>query len=541
MSKPAFDPAVPSGDTTWPEPQLGDAELFGPPFPVHALPALLSGFVAESSQALQVAPDFLGMLAITVAAASHQRVLTVSGLQHAEGASSLWTLLAADSGERKSPALRLVQEPIDEAERSLRKEYAPQVEQGRRERAARDKELTRLTGQREEALRDGNDAGAAQLEKDIAEAQRTMPPQMALPSLMVDDATPEALARKLAQQCGRVIQICDESNKLIGHATGSMRGTEANLDALVTAYDGGTVRVDRVGKSKGAQTEMILAPNAALSIAGMGQRQTMTRLANDPTLRDSGFVGRFSYVVPERSGARFVEVERDDDGSIRRRAGAEELRPVVEYRAVLARMWERGFKLNLAGDSQVITLSDEALAAWVDYTNEIERRRQPGGDLHGFAGWSSKHAGRALRIAAALHATDWYARTTLMPDGSLEAPRTKEGAGPWDELVSGKTMRGAIEIARYLEQHARIALCQPDAEALQQLAATADWLRLRLATGRARVTLRDLTSRGPRALRRDQDRAFAVLRLLEERGVVRAEAARRSDSFAWEINPRLAA
>jgi hypothetical protein len=504
MSKPAFDPAVPSGDTTWPEPQLGDAELFGPPFPVHALPALLSGFVAESSQALQVAPDFLGMLAITVAAASHQRVLTVSGLQHAEGASSLWTLLAADSGERKSPALRLVQEPIDEAERSLRKEYAPQVEQGRRERAARDKELTRLTGQREEALRDGNDAGAAQLEKDIAEAQRTMPPQMALPSLMVDDATPEALARKLAQQCGRVIQICDESNKLIGHATGSMRGTEANLDALVTAYDGGTVRVDRVGKSKGAQTEMILAPNAALSIAGMGQRQTMTRLANDPTLRDSGFVGRFSYVVPERSGARFVEVERDDDGSIRRRAGAEELRPVVEYRAVLARMWERGFKLNLAGDSQVITLSDEALAAWVDYTNEIERRRQPGGDLHGFAGWSSKHAGRA-------------------------------------ELVSGKTMRGAIEIARYLEQHARIALCQPDAEALQQLAATADWLRLRLATGRARVTLRDLTSRGPRALRRDQDRAFAVLRLLEERGVVRAEAARRSDSFAWEINPRLAA
>lgn len=44
-----------------------------------------------------------------------------------------------------------------------------------------------------------------------------------------------------------------------------------------------------------------------------------------------------------------------------------------------------------------LTLTDDAKAVWIDFSNQVEARQKEGGDLHPIKGFASKSAEHAVR------------------------------------------------------------------------------------------------------------------------------------------------
>ena len=133
--------------------------------------------------------------------------------------------------------------PLRAIERELQEESAPL----RRERAQR---RAILEGQQEKlrkaAIREDSREARDQIERELvglAEQLDELPP-LAKPRLFADDATPEAIVRRLSEH-GRVVITSAESaavDNLLGKYDGQ---GSPNLHAICQAYAGEEIHIDR--------------------------------------------------------------------------------------------------------------------------------------------------------------------------------------------------------------------------------------------------------------------------------------------------------
>jgi len=509
-----FDHTKPNIDPTWPELRLGDAESFGPTFPIDTLPAVLGDAVRAVSGEIPI--DFLAMPMIGTAAGAFQGVCIVSGQSHREHL-SLFVTVAGDSGERKSQAHALVTGPIEAAERELRAQQRDHVERSRFERAEAERSLTGLLRRLEEERLAGRDT--AQTEQLILTVQQRIPAELVEPQLLIGDTTTEAAARVLSRQRSRLVLTADECGNVFGHLDGTLHGQgQVNADAFLSGYDGRTLRIERVGQNRGAQTTRIEAPDATLTLILLPQRDLLRRLVGNPVLRARGFVPRLCAVNPRRAGPFLLPVSGQPQ------VAAADRPAVRRYAELMERMYCDGWQLTQPQQraERAIVLGQPGLALWREFYNAQQHRRD-----EEMRDWLDKAPGRVLRIAAALHIVAWY-------DASLR------GDGPWAEPVGEETVKAAIRIGEYLEAHARALMGRLEAEPLAYAPSVAAWLQGQHAKGRRQVSLRDVCRRGPKAVR-DRDMAFQVMRLLEERGAVREVKGRQNPSEVWEVRPGLEA
>lgn len=392
------------------------------PLPANVLGHIAAPMVGAVARSLQVPSDLaLAMLLPVITTAARGRWVVQVGPDWFEPL-ILCTVAVANSGERKSPTNRALTAPLHAYEDEVRAEKSIGI--------AMHEARHKLLAAKVEKLRTKAVSGGQNDQLAYMEASRELADDVIenCPRWVTDDATPEAITKLLSEQGGAIGAISAEAG-LFGILSGryTSGNSKANLEVVLQATAGERILVDR----KGAPPVRI--PNPALSLGLAIQPQLLPDLAKGG-FRDSGFLARFLWVLPEpRVGTRTTEEH-----------------PIPTETATL---WNKHLvdlastalqKSNPDDSGQqapqdVLTLTPEARAELDRFRTELEPRLHPRrGDLAGIADWGSKLPGQVVKIAAAL---------TLLAD-----PAATE--------VQEYMMANAVRLGRGFIPHALATLAQ---------------------------------------------------------------------------------
>ncbi len=354
--------AAVQGVESWPD--LPTQSL--PDFPVDALPDEAADFCKSLSDSIQVSPDMTACFVLGVAsAATVGRIMIkpMQGKQYAEPA-QLYLICRGDSGERKSPTMSAVTEPLrdwismqQEETRRINKPILHQIElhEWRRKRCG------------EEDLH--------KLRDEIESLRETLRPD---PVKILGDITVEAITKYMAAHEGKGILFADEPN-LLQVLTGKSYSPDrkaVNLDAVLSGYTGGYAAGMRVG---GGEWHI---DKASLSICIASQPNVLEAFTQDSASTGRGLQGRFLYFLPaSKVGQRSLNAAE-----------------ISEERKA---WWANTVKRMAETPDRVLPFDQEAESHFTGWWHEIESRLIS--DLDGpLRGWGAKLCGNMVRVAGLL-------------------------------------------------------------------------------------------------------------------------------------------
>ncbi|WP_200213378.1 YfjI family protein [Micromonospora coerulea] len=359
---------------------------------------------------------------------------------------SIYSAAAVPSGERKSPVLAVLSAPLLAVERDLAEKMAPEVAT---QRALRD--LRAAAVEKIKRKGDTSASAIADLEAAVQELETTVVP--AIPRLLADDSTPEAMARLMAEQGGRLGVLSAEGG-LFSTLAGRYSSGIPNLDLVLKSWSGDFCRVDRISRETITLTEPVLSIGLAV------QPDILATLAEGKNFRGSGLLARFLYAIPHSLvGSRNV-----DPAPLPEQVAA-------DYAAAVDRL----ARTVHGGGTVDMKLTEPARAVLNRLRQHLEPRLHPDyGDLANIADWSNKLPGQLVRVAALL---------TLFSD-----PDAVE--------VGEQQMQEAATLAPYLISHALAAfdLMSGRRSPLEPARAVLRWIgKKRLSTFSVRQAWRDLS------------------------------------------------
>lgn len=145
-----------------------------------------------------------------------------------------------------------------------------------------------------------------------------------------------------------------------------------------------------------AQDGVSVLPGRRLSMHLMVQPETAAKFLSDKLLRDQGFLSRVLVASPDSiAGTRFYREPSDQDNAAIRDNGARIL-------AMLEAPWPLAGAIRNELTPRVLTISDEAAAAWRAFHDHIEQSCAEAGDLRPIRDFAAKIAEHAVRIAGVL-------------------------------------------------------------------------------------------------------------------------------------------
>lgn len=406
------NPGGADSEPEWPEPML-------PGFRVPAISAtILPGPVGEMARAVadstQTPEAMATMLSLSILATVLQRQVEVApfGDDYTEPL-SLWTLMAMQSGSRKTAVLNALTGPLLRWEKLERDRMRPEIARINAARAVAKKRIEKLT---KDAANADDDNARRRLRDEVAREEEEMPAEIYAPKAFTGDTTAETLQTLLVKQGERMAVLTDEAG-IFQVMAGLYSGGNASLDVFLQGHAGSPVRVDR------ADREAYLE-RPALSFGLALQPGVLADVASGRRFRDSGLLARFLYAIPESNvGKRDVRRRVAIPDAV---AGAYEHR-LLELLGGRARTPEK---------PKVIALTDPAREAWLDFADEIERGQGDGGKFEAITDWTSKLPGAAVRVAGLIELAD---------------------VGLGAEMVSHHSVERAIELCRLLIPHAHEA------------------------------------------------------------------------------------
>jgi len=399
-------------DTSVPTPLDRGSML--PDFPVDVLPHVVANMVREVAKATQTDPGMSGAVALGVMATAVGGDVEVHVKTGYFEPTNLFVAVVARPGERKSAVCTAMTAPLVDLERELVQNTRLLIiqQQMRKDIANKHAEEAKKTAGTADAANRAETTteavAAAQHADDIMVA--------AVPQIIADDITLEALGQRLAAQGGRLAIVSPEGGFL---ATAAGRYNKANpdLSILLKAHAGDRIRVDRINRG----TDFVEQP--ALTVMMMVQPGVLAEASrNNSRFHDSGLFPRFLFVVPpSRLGHRDV----NSPGLNPATAAA-----YREHVMAIAR------ESRVTTDQHVLTLDAAAYVALMDFARRVEARLGPAGELAPISGWAGKLVGATVRLAALIHVF------------------SRETGG---EVITVEAMRGAIKLAEYFIAHALCA------------------------------------------------------------------------------------
>ena len=388
-----------SGFEGWEDPiPLGPSAPL--PFPSGSIGAVfLREWIDAESEATQTPVDLAGVVALGVlAAACHGRVMVEVRPGYQEPV-NIYAACALESGNRKSAVFSDATRPLFDFESALRDERRAEVARRASDRKILERQLTDAEAAAAKAK--GVEAMVARDEAGRLAEELVELPVIAMPRLVVDDITPEALCSRLAES-GGVVSVLSAEGGLFETMAGRYQGGVPNLDAFLKGHAGDIIRVDR----KGAESQIIGRPCVTLALTV--QPEVLRSLVDKPGFRSRGLVARFLFSLPVSTvGARHVTPD-----------------PVPEsigdrYCKSISHLLRETEALS---DPVVLKLSTDASKEWIDFSAATEPRLKAAmGDLAHMQDWGSKLPGGVARASPAY--STWL--STLTRDGTDPSRRRR--------------------------------------------------------------------------------------------------------------------
>lgn len=396
--------------SNWEEPiPFGRYEL--EPFPVEALPPDIGDYVKAVAESTQTPVDMGGTAALALISVCIQGKYVIQGKPGWMEPPNLYVNIIAPPSERKSAVLRAIVKPGDDYETQYNTQHQAQFTASELQKRILDRRQSSIVDLVSKGKADPEEV--EKIAQEIANFREVKPLQ-----LYVDDITTEKLVSVMAAQNGRAALISSEGG--IFDTLAGIYSKNVNIDVMLKAFSGDTIRVDRINRG----SECIKDPS--LTVLLMTQPKVISDVLANVTFRGRGLTARFLYSLPVSSvGKRRFRSEDIPEEAYRK------------YQKKIINMLEEEYQPR----PEVITLSPEANGLLEKYANDIEPKLKD--EYADIAGWAGKLVGNTLRIAALLCRAGVY--------------HTPEFLGETQPLVvSGKTMEDAIRLGRYFLKHAMV-------------------------------------------------------------------------------------
>lgn len=441
-----------------------------PAIPPNVLPGIIGEYAAAVTESVQVPFELPLINAFGAVAASVQRKFRIVAHDGYSEPLNLYALAVLPPGERKSAVKDACRFPLVEWELEQQTALLSAHRVAIAQRQVRE-ELHRAllsSARRCKTLEDRHEL----VEQLVALSEEEAKTPVA-PRLLVDDATPEALAMVMAAQQQR-IALLEAEGGFFDILPGRYSSGVPNLDVVLKAWNGEAIRIDR------RHADPIILDNPTLTLILTAQPDVLSGMAQTPSFRGRGLMGRLLFFIPQsRVGLRHVETFPVPE-SLR-------LRWRQTLRHLLALPWDP------LDSGQFLHLEHESKSLWLDFAAHVERNLAEGGRLSAMRDWGGKLPGQVLRLAGLCHVT--------------------QHASPETCPINTLTMSAVLQLADGLMEHARAAYSLMGAdEGMECAKAILRWVEHDgLTSFTARSALEKVKGRWPR-----MDKVNAGLPVLED-------------------------
>jgi len=335
--------------------------------------------VTQSTQAITHAPaELITGVQLSVMSLAAQGVVV---FEHSDGRRSpvsLYSIVLAESGERKTAVCNLLQKPIQDFQKKQLKNYEEKInvyEADLQSWAVLNKTITR---QIRKNIEKGGDSVSEQEKLRKHYINKPTPPKR--PKLLYSDATPEAIIQGLVESIGTSGLISDEGGVIFnGRAMG-------NTPLFNQLWDGGIVDVERKG-------HRLNVDNARLMALIITQRNELLlfRKKHGARVQGNGFFARCLWsVTTSTQGIRMHQPDVHVDTSV-----------LDKFNKRVEELLEQ----TLAGTTPcVLHFSADAERRFAQYQNEIEQSILTEKGKHdALPGILSKLPENAVRLATLMH------------------------------------------------------------------------------------------------------------------------------------------
>ena len=350
-------------------------------FPVECLPPKIRKYARQVAENTQTTVDMAATFALGVLAACGQRKVQVEGKKDYTEQTSLYVLVLAESGERKSAVLKKMVFPILEYERETNEQLDGKIKNNKQKRDILEGKLKDLT---RNMKKNQSKEDFVELEKRLHNTENELKkiPDIKKVQYLADDSTNEALIKLLAENNGRMTVVSAEGG-IFGNMQGRYNTQKANYDVWLKAYSGDMIRVNRIGR----EHDTIYQP--ALSAIIAAQPVVLEEVLKNAAMTERGLLARFLVARPKsKVGARIFDT-RDIDSKVQ-----EEYSNLIQS---LLRVTPEKVK--------TLTLSEEARMLIGDFYTENEKyMKTDGTDMRD---WANKLVGQILRISGLLHMAEY--------------------------------------------------------------------------------------------------------------------------------------
>lgn len=421
----------------WPEPQPLIAKVVPDPYPLEALPAKLRAAV-EEVQGFTKAPIPLivasALSALSLVTQGHVNVQRSQGLS---GPASLYSLVIAPSGERKSTIDDFFTKAIWEYQRDQREIGKPLLQ----EYQALFDTWTQVDAGIKDSIRQREKNGEPyeDLKAKLVKHKKHKPVPPMIPELLYADATMESLRRNLANVWPSAGLMSAEGGEVFGSHSLNGDSTSRTLSQMNKLWDGGILKVTRMSSA-----ESVVIENARLTVGIMIQEEALKEfLDKSGTLaRGNGFFARCLLSIPESTQGNRPFTKKPSNW------------PAMNaFNRQITATLNREVNLDDNGNlvPALMKLSPEAEDSWIKYANDVELELRYGGDLHAVKDIASKSADNAARLAALLEVFEHGLSDTV----SLESMQAAEQIALW-HLSESRRFFGEVALPAELSNMVRL-------------------------------------------------------------------------------------
>lgn len=450
------------------------------------------------------APKFMILTQmLSVIGIASQQLVDISPKSGMKIPASLYTLILAGSGERKSSVDRILMKPVREFEKWLSEQaehaqqrYEADLELWCMKQKVLKKELDEMYKQGEE-------------QPTLIEAWRThtlsKPTSPIVSRILAEDVTVAKLKSMLAGKNTSLALVSDEAGTLL---SSDLMKDNALFNSL---WSGQTIRVDRANA-----TEIhIEGARLTLSMQIQPDIYKAFRVNNGDAMRNSGLDARILLCEPE-SEIGYRQEDRDDSPSL------EDDAKLGRFSSRVDTLLKEGIGNRLQDKPRhCLSLTDRAKRLWLDKFNDIEYEQRDGEYLEHYRDFGSKFMEQASRIAAVLHVFEHDDYSSV--------------------LVDYDTMKTAIQLAEIYLHQAMMTFRAPEARDYVDMTHVNKLLEWMIQSWKGEMFLKsEIRRSGPHCVR-NLDKLEDAIEILIARGDIICFKKKQSIyvSLSWHKYPNL--
>ena len=376
-------------------------------FPIHVLPNNLQQVIWRVHAETQAPPPLIASSLLGTMSLSCQDLYDVEPKTNMRHPISLYQMILAESGERKSTVDRYLMSGIRDLEAEWETEYQTQLLEYQTELSIWNVQCDALTKKFQQDIKKGLDPEKTILA--LRDCNKSKPKDLVRKRILIHDITKAAIKKELSIAWSSLGLYSDEAGSIL---SGELLDDSPMLNSL---WNGSSIEIDR------AVTGSTKIEDARFGCMFMVQPKIFDSFRNKKgeQARASGFFARTLFCEPFSTiGSR----TSDKEEWLINNSNPEALDWFHKRVKDLLQQSAKRREMNQA--RQCIRFSPEASARWSDEFNRVESMCAPFGPLVNFRDYASKHAEHVARIAGVL-----------------------EGFTTGNEFVSDQTMYAAIQIA----------------------------------------------------------------------------------------------